>query len=135
MSDSILTSTKRILGIEEADTAFDLDIITHINTVFTTLDQLGVGPDGGFMIEDKTPTWGGLLGSSPRYNAVKTYVYLRVRALFDPPQTGYAVEAIEKQIEQLEWRLSVNREMTDWEDPDPDPVEPDPGDILDGGNP
>lgn len=135
MSDSILTSTKKILGIEEAYEAFDLDILTHINSVFGTLDQLGVGPAGGFMIEDKTATWTELLGSSPRYNAVKTYVYLRVRLLFDPPQTGYAVEAVEKQIQEHEWRLNVNRETTDWEDPDPDDVVPGPGNVLDGGAP
>lgn len=122
MSDSILTSTKKILGIEEGYEAFDLDIITHINSAFTTLTQLGVGPAAGFMIEDKAATWDAFLGSDPRLNAVKQYVYLRVKMVFDPPQTSYAVEAFNKQIQEHEWRLNVHMEETIWTDPDPAPV-------------
>ncbi|SRR6266540_646183 len=119
MSDSILTSTKKILGIEASYTAFDLDIITHINSVFSTLTQLGVGPTVGFMIEDATPVWSDFLGSDIRLNAVKTYVYLRVRLLFDPPTTSYAIEAMQQQIKELEWRLNVQMEESIWTDPDP----------------
>jgi hypothetical protein len=114
---SILTSTKKILGIAEADTAFDLDILTHINGVFSTLNQLGVGPVEGFSIEDATATWDAFLGVDPRLNNVKQYVYLRVRMIFDPPQTSYLIDAQKRQIEELEWRMNVYREETAWIDP------------------
>lgn len=126
MSDSILTSTKKILGIEADYTAFDPDIIMHINSVFSTLTQLGVGPETGFMIEDATPTWEDLLGTDPRLNAVKQYVFLRVKMVFDPPQSSYAVAAMNDQIKEHEWRLNVQVEHTIWTDPFP-PVVPDEG--------
>lgn len=107
MSDSILNSTKKILGIEAAYTAFDLDVMTHINSVFLTLNQLGVGPVDGFMIEDETAQWGDFLGSNKNLNAVKTYVYLRVRLLFDPPTTSFTITALQEQLKELEWRLNV----------------------------
>lgn len=119
MSDSILTSTKKILGIADDYTVFDLDIILHINSVFSTLTQLGVGPTAGFMISDKTTEWVDFLGDDLELNAVKTYIYLRVRMLFDPPATSYAVEAMKEQIKELEWRLNVVREGESWTDPDP----------------
>lgn len=122
MSDSILTSTKKILGLADDYTAFDLDIISHINTVFSTLNQLGIGPEEGFMIEDKVATWDAFLGADKRLNSVKQYVYLRVRVIFDPPDTSYLVAAFEKQIEELGWRLNVVREGDSWQDPDPAPV-------------
>jgi hypothetical protein len=121
METSILTSTKKILGIAADYTVFDLDIITHINTAFSTLTQLGVGPAEGFMIEDDTAEWDDYIVDDMQYNAVKTYVYLRVRQLFDPPTTSYLIAAFQKQIEELEWRLNVHREETEWTDPDPDP--------------
>ena len=114
MNDSILTSTKKILGIEEDYTAFDPDIITHINSVFSTLNQLGLGPMEGFMIQDATATWGDFLLDDPRLNNVKSYVYLRVRILFDPPTTSYLLEAMKEQYKELEWRLSVQREGLAW---------------------
>lgn len=120
MEDSILTSTKKILGIAEDYTVFDLDIITHINTAFSTLTQLGVGPAEGFMIEDATALWADYFTDGDiQYNSVKSYVFLRVRHLFDPPTTSYLITASEKQIEELEWRLNVHREETGWVDPDP----------------
>lgn len=119
MSNSILTSTKKALNLEDDYTAFDQDVIMHINSVFSTLNQLGVGPDEGFMIEDKTPTWEAFFGSDPRLNHIKTYVYLRVRMLFDPPTIGYLVDAMERQVRELEWRLNVQREDTEWTDPQP----------------
>jgi hypothetical protein len=122
---SILTSTKKILGIAEDYTVWDLDIITHINTAFSTLTQLGVGPAEGFMIEDATAEWSDFISDGDlQYNSVKTYVFLRVRMLFDPPTTSYLIEAMNKQIEELEWRLNVHREETAWVDPDPDPFIP-----------
>lgn len=117
MTTSILTSIKKILGIGETDTSFDTDVIIHINSVFSTLNQLGLGPEEGFMIEDATATWDAFLGSDPRLSAVKTYVYLRVRLLFDPPSTSYLIEAMQSQSKELEWRLNVQREGESWTDP------------------
>ena len=119
MEQSILTSTKKVLGIAADYTAFDLDIITHINTAFSTLTQLGVGPVAGFAIEDDTAVWADFYVDDIQYNAVKSYVFLRVRMLFDPPQTSYLITAMEKQIQELEWRLNVHREETGWVDPMP----------------
>jgi len=114
---SILDSVKKSLNLADDYTPFDEEIIMHINSVFSTLNELGLGPDEGFMIEDKEPTWDAFLGSDPRLNSVKTYVYLRVKLLFDPPNTGFTTAAIERQIEQLEWRLNVQREDKEWTDP------------------
>jgi hypothetical protein len=131
MEQSILTSTKKILGIAEDYTVFDLDIITHINTAFSTLTQLGVGPVNGFMIEDETAVWSDFItdypagsydtptGNDLQYNSVRTYVFLKVRQLFDPPTTSYLITAVNDQIKELEWRLNVHREETRWVDPDP----------------
>ena len=134
MSDSILTSTKKILGIEEDYTAFDLDIMIHINAAFSTLTQLGVGPEEGFMIEDKLATWDAFLGTDPRLNPVKQYVYLRVKYVFDPPQSVYAVTAMKEQIQEHEWRLNVQMEHTIWTDPFPIELDLE-GQTLDGGTP
>jgi hypothetical protein len=117
VSDSILEGTKKILGIGADYTAFDHDIITHINSVFFTLNQLGIGPDPGFMIEDDSSEWSEFIGDDLRLNAIKTYVYLRVRLLFDPPTTSYLITAMKEQREELEWRLNVHREETEWVDP------------------
>lgn len=125
MEASILKSVKKILGLEADYTAFDHDIITHINSVIENLTQLGVGPADGFFIEDASATWEQYLGATEtRYNSVKTYLFLKVRMYFDPPQTGYHIQAIQEQLRELEWRLYVNREQTDWTDPDPEPVVP-----------
>ena len=117
MADSILESTKKILGIDAGYVVFDEDIIMHINSVFSTLEQIGIGPVDGYMIEDNVPTWADFIGSDNRLNAVKTYVYLRVRMLFDPPQTSYHLTAIKEQITELEWRLNVKREGESWTSP------------------
>lgn len=107
MADSILESTKKILGIEASYTAFDLDIMTHINSVFTTLTQLNVGPPTGFFIEDDTAVWEDFIAPWENLNAVKSYMYLRVRLLFDPPATSYHIASLESQVKELEWRLNV----------------------------
>lgn len=119
MSESILTTTKKVLGIEDSYTAFDTDIIMHINTVFSTLNQLGIGPPNGYMITDKTPEWSDFIADDLRLNSVKTYVYLRVRILFDPPTTSYLITALNEQIQELEWRLNIRREEESWVDPNP----------------
>lgn len=121
--ESILNSTKKILGISEDYTAFDTDIITHINTAFSILTQLGVGPVGGFMIENADAVWADFLDGDNQYNSIKTYVYLKVRQLFDPPTTSYLISAYERQVQELEWRISVHREETGWIDPDPPVLE------------
>lgn len=119
MADSILGSTKKILGFDADDTGFDLDILTHINSAFVTLEQLGIGPDGGFAIEDDAATWDDYLKGDKRLNSVRTYVYLKVRLTFDPPATSFHLAALKEQIEQLEWRLNVKREGESWVDPTP----------------
>lgn len=110
MSNSILTSTKKILGISEDYTVFDVDIITHINSVFTTLTQLGVGPEEGFYIEDATAVWDDFIAPESNLSAVRSYVYLRVRLLFDPPSTSYHIASLKEQVLELEWRLNVQVE-------------------------
>lgn len=118
METSILNSTKKTLGIADDYTAFDLDIITHINTALSTLTQLGIGPVEGFMIEDDSAVWEDFLDESDfQLNSVKSYVFLRVRQLFDPPTTSYLIESFDRQIRELEWRLNVHREETGWQSP------------------
>jgi len=108
--DSILTSIKKLLGIEEDYNQFDTDIIININSTLMALTQLGVGPVEGFSITDKTATWTEFLDGRKDLEGVKTYVYLKVRLLFDPPQTGFLVDAIKNQIAELEWRLNIQAE-------------------------
>ena len=103
--DSILTSIKKLLGITEEYDHFDPDIIMHINTALSTLTQLGVGPSEGFMIEDKTATWSDFISDKKEVISVKTYVYLKVKLLFDPPQSSFVIEAIKNQLSELEWRI------------------------------
>lgn len=125
MEDSILISTKKILGLAEDYTAFDLDVLTHINSVFTTLTQLAVGPPGGFFVEDDTALWSDFITPEMNLNAVRTYVYLRVRLLFDPPSTQYLVQATQEQIRELEWRLNVQADPgipPEVIDPEPEPL-------------
>jgi hypothetical protein len=110
MTDSILDSTKKILGLDPDYTPFDVDIITHINSAFSILDQLGVGPVGGFFIEDNVAIWADYTVPANQLNLVKTYMYLKVRTLFDPPTTSYLIEAMNRQIAEHEWRLNSFRE-------------------------
>lgn len=105
--DSILTSVKKLLGITEEYTQFDTDIIFHINTVFTILNQLGVGPVKPFKISDDKAVWSDFIGESDNIEAVKTYVYMKVKLLFDPPQSSAVAEASNNIISELEWRLNV----------------------------
>ena len=124
MADSILQSTKKILGIEPEYTVFDVDVITHINSAFSTLNQLGIGPIDGFMILDDQATWDSYLQFDSRLNSVKTYVYLRVRLLFDPPQTSYLITSLDEQRKELEWRLNVVREGDEYPLPPVEEIEP-----------
>ena len=108
--DSILTSIKKLLGITEEYEHFDPDIIVHINSAFMILNQLGVGPEEGFSIKDKSSTWNEFLSGS-NLEAVKTYVYLKVKLMFDPPLSSTVIEAIKSQISELEWRLNVSTDV------------------------
>lgn len=105
--ESILTSVKKMLGIVEEYEHFDADLIMHINSVLSILTQLGVGPSEGFSIKDKTATWNDFLSDAKNLESVKSYVYLKVRLIFDPPLTSSVTEAINRMISELEWRLSV----------------------------
>ena len=107
METSILTSIKKLLGVAEDYSEFDEDIMTHINSVFLNLTQLGVGPEEGFMIEDNTAEWVDFINDSVQLQAVKTYVYLKVKLLFDPPLSSSVTESINRTIAELEWRLNA----------------------------
>ena len=104
---SILTSIKKLLGIEEDYTEFDSDIIIHINAAFMALYDIGVGPENGFTISDKTATWIMFFGEVVNLEDVKTYIYLKVRLIFDPPSTSAVLEAFNREIQKIEWRLMV----------------------------
>ena len=107
METSILTSIKKMLGVAEDYTEFDEDITTHINSVFLNLTQLGVGPEEGFMIEDDTAVWEDFINDSIQLQAVKTYTYLKVKLLFDPPLSSSVTESFTRMIAELEWRLNA----------------------------
>lgn len=106
--DSILTSVKKMLGITEDYEHFDADLIMHINSVFMILTQLGVGPSEGFSIENKTDTWDDFVSSDSNLEAVKSYMYLKVKLLFDPPLSSAVMESMNRMISELEWRLNVS---------------------------
>lgn len=110
MEASILTSTKKILGIPNEYEVYDDDIVTHINSTFSIVNQLGVGPEEGFFIEDAGAEWDDLGVPMNQLGVIRTYVFVRVKMLFDPPTVGFMVDATERQISELEWRLSVFRE-------------------------
>ena len=105
--DSILISVKKILGIYEEDTSFDTDIIMHINTVFMILRQMGIGPSKGYSITGKYEYWSDYIKDLSLLESVKTYVALKVRLIFDPPASSTMVEAMNRTISELEWRLNA----------------------------
>ena len=117
MEDRILTSTKEVLGVPEDYPAFDLSIITYINSAFSVLSQLGVGPAEGFFIEDDSAVWSDYVAENIKLNMVKTYVYLKTRILFDPPGTSFLIEALNKQLSEYELRISYEREDESWTTP------------------
>ena len=102
--ESILDSIKKLLGIQPEYRAFDEDLIIHINTVFIILNQLNVGPEEGFMIVDGSESWDDFI-KGINETMVKTYIYLKVRLMFDPPTSGVLVESMNSMISELEWRL------------------------------
>ena len=105
--ESILTSIKKLLGVSEDDSYWDQDIIMHINSVFSILTDLGVGPSEGFRIEDDLATWNDFIGTNINYESVKSYMYLKVKLLFDTSTTSSAViESINRMSNEYEWRLT-----------------------------
>lgn len=110
MDENILDSIKILLGIQTTDFNFDQEIVMHINSVFMILHQLGVGPTTAFKITSNSEDWDDFLTTSVDLGAVKSYIFLKVRLLFDPPQNSFLVDSIEKQITELEWRLQVQSE-------------------------
>jgi hypothetical protein len=112
MEESILKSTKKILGLADDYTPFDLDVITHINAAFSLLDQLGIGQPGGFFIADESSVWDDFIAPPNQLNLVKTYIFLKVRMLFDPPSSSFLINAMNDQIKEYEWRLNVYRDCT-----------------------
>jgi hypothetical protein len=114
--ESILTSIKKLLGVGEDYNHFDADIIMHINAAFMVLNQLGVGPSDGFSIVDATAVWTEFIPEDDKnFGAVQSYVYLKVKLLFDPPLTSAVIESMKNMIDEYEWRLNVAAESTDSE--------------------
>ena len=140
MEQNILVSTKKILGIGPDDDSFDLDVMTHINNAFSNLHDIGVGPTDGFVLDSGEEEWGDFLDSTEKVklSKVKTVVFVKTRLAFDPPNSGFLLDALEKQLREAEWRLNVNRESEEWIDPDPVGDEDEDPDVsspvLDGGD-
>lgn len=108
--ESILTSIKKLLGIAEENSDFDADVIIHINSALMILTQLGLGPKNGFSIRDDQALWSDFIPDDARLDAVRSYVYLKVRTLFDPPQSSVLLDAIKQNLSEMEWRLTVASE-------------------------
>lgn len=109
--DSILTSIKKLLGIAEEYEHFDQDIIMHINSVFMILQQIGIGPEEGFSIVNKDAVWSDYITDSNKFESVKSYIYLKVKILFDPPASSVVMESMNRMATELECRLHMAAEM------------------------
>ena len=107
MEYSILNTIKKMLGLDANYTAFDTDIIVHINSALMTLTQLGVGSPSGFSITSSLATWQDFIGTASDLEAIKSFVYLKTRLAFDPPATSFVLEAIKAMINEYEWRINV----------------------------
>lgn len=105
--ESILISIKKLLGIAEEYEHFDVDLIMHINSVFSILTQLGVGPSEGFSIEDEVAVWTDFIPEKSKIEFVKSYMHLKVKLLFDPPLSSAVIESMNRMISELEWRIQV----------------------------
>lgn len=108
--DSILDTTKLLLGVETDDDSYDVELIAHINSIFFVLQQIGVGPIAGFTITDNTAVWGSFIGED-MVDGVRSYMGMRVKLLFDTPATGPLTTALENQVAQMEWRLNMQMEV------------------------
>lgn len=120
--ESILTTIKKLVGLMDDDDSFDLDLIVHINSVILLLTQIGIGPEDGFFIQDNTSTWEDFLGEGKNINAVKSYVYLKVKTLFDPPLSSAVAESLDRIAKEFEWRLYISNNST--------PVVPEPSEEV-----
>ena len=108
MTSSVLDTTKKVLGVDPSVTEFDTDLIVHINSIFATLHQMGVNPTGAVhSISDKTDTWEDYIREFDQIAFVQTYMYAKVRLLFDPPQTSFAIESLTKVCEEYEYRMNL----------------------------
>lgn len=110
MTGSILNDVKKLLGIKPSYKEFDQDIIIHINSIFMVLNQLGVGPDSGFLIEDETVNWDVYVLDSEDLGAVRSYMGIKVKLLFDPPTNASLFNAYSEMVKELEWRLNIKAE-------------------------
>ena len=106
--NSILNSTKKFLGISSEYTQFDADIIMHINSVLMILNQIGVGKN--IIIKDDTTVWDEFEPDIDEKPLVKSYVYMKVRTMFDPPTSGQVSESLQRAIAEAEWRLSISND-------------------------
>ena len=115
ITKSILNDVKQSIGIVPEYEAFDPQLITCINSVFSTLHQLGCGPEEGFFIKDANATWSSFI-SSDRLNFIRSYVIMKVHVMFDPPTSSIALDALNKQIAEYEWRINSEVECYGEED-------------------
>lgn len=113
MTDSILVSIKKMLGLDDEYTPFDTDVLIHINNAFMTLCQMGIGPKDGFEVTDYHQTWSDFLTNDVMLGGVKTWVYLQVKMLFDPPANSFVMDAYKTQSDQILWRLNVQAESAE----------------------
>ncbi len=117
LEPSILKSVKKNLGLTDAYDDFDQDVLTHVNTGFFILNQIGVGPLEGFMIEDDAVLWAEFDDDRATLMGVRSWMYLKVRLLFDPPGTSYHITALEEQLKELTYRLLMERQSRGWSNP------------------
>lgn len=111
LTESILTSIKKLLGIDENDISFDADVIIHINSSFMILNQLGVGPENSFSITDKNSVWNDFMPDSNKIELVKSWMHLKVKLIFDPPSSSTVIESMNKLINEFEWRILTEAEI------------------------
>ena len=110
MNESILSTIKAMLDIDLDDTSFDVDVITNINSAFSSLNLIGVGPTLGYSIAGLDETWSDFIGDNNRLMGVKTYIYMKAKLIFDPPNNSFKVAAMERQLEESGWTLGIQSE-------------------------
>lgn len=113
MTDSILVTIKKMLGVGDSYTPFDTDIMVHTNSAILNLTQMGIGPKEGFIVTDYDQKWSDFLTNEVNLEAAKTYIYLQVKMLFDPPTNSFVMDSMEKQCEKLLWRMNVQAESVE----------------------
>lgn len=107
IDESILLTVKKLIGVPQDYNVFDVDLITHINTTFDALNQMGLGPDEGFSISDESTTWSEYTTYGKEFNMVRSYMALKVRTLFDPPSNASLFTVFDGQLKEYEWRLLI----------------------------